>query len=192
MMLYFVPPFLPSNVVHRSTCNCGLHPATSPIATEFELQPVMSSNDTRFNYLFPKESGPNFVSEHLYEVDAANRRMTMAVNSGTESETPIRRNSSSQAASSARCSDRAPLVIKKAHWTIEERWRDEQQNMVNAEEPRDHDPAIVSPQGVREAPIPVRKTSGRKRRAGRMVGEQTSKTATGFNGKKDKYGLYHS
>ena len=136
-MLYLVPHFLPTNVVHKSTCSCGLG-TTTPIATVFELQSVLSSNNTKSTCNFHKESGLDAAREHLCEFAAAKTRRTVAAGSGTEAGVVTRRKrkSSTQATSGTEGSDRAPLVPKSLHRTTEERWQGEQSSRIEAE-PRD-------------------------------------------------------
>jgi hypothetical protein len=153
----------------------------------------VSSDNTKSNYNFHKESGLDAAREHLREMEAAKTRRTVAAGSGTEAgvATRTKRKSSTQATSGIEGSDRAPLVPKSLHWTTEKRGQGEQSSRIEAE-PRDRNDTTTSTQELRDSAVPIEDNSSRKSSVGRKVGGQAFKAAPSFTEKRHKSSMYPS
>ena len=127
--------------------------------------------------------------EHLRAFENAKMQRIVRANANSPAGAAIRRKSSAREQDGI-TSDTVPLVpTKKAHWTTEERWAGETEEL---EEAKDLDEKLVAmPKTAEEAGAGAGKeNSARKSSLGSKIGAEAFKATTGYVEKKDKYGMY--
>jgi hypothetical protein len=151
----------------------------------------MSSNNTKSNYHFHKESDSDAVREHIRAFERAKMERLVRANANTPVGAGIRKKSAAQAERSSRSPDDAPLVLKRPDWTTEERWHSAEDENNEAGKGREaHHTAAPTQEVARESVACDSESGGRKSSIGQKVGEQAFMAATGYTMKKDRFGMY--